>query len=430
MNEDDIKTLLLASLLHDLGQYPLAHEIGELREEFKHENFTLKFLDNETKDNNNRTIKEIIEDFEFGWGCKVENIKRLLGIKRDIDIFSEKQNIKQAILKSIIDGPIDVDKSDYLLRDSQNCYLKYGESIDFDRLVRSLTIIITKEKYERTICTIGTYDKGQTAAESLSFARYLLFQSLYWHHTSRAIRAMLKVALIPAFDKKKAREKYESFYKAIEDYLGLRGNPKITAIDDMLNLIIGWSDSTGKELIRMIKDRKYYKRILTIHSEPSKEENGKTTLLDRFRSASNKLRFQEILQSEIRKAFQSFLDESESRRESLLSHSKMDFALEMLEKPKTILCDCPDPSSVYGTTDKLRFIFEPKRLHHNYFIRSETGERISEVWNQVYFRLMNIVAKGRIFCHPDIRDTLMAGLGPQRLIRCLEVTTESHYTKL
>ena len=181
---------------------------------------------------------------------------------------------------------------------------------------------------------------------------------------------------------------------------------------------------------RWIKDRKYYKRILTIHSEPSKEENGKTTLLDRFRSTSKKLRFQEILQSEIRKAFQSFLDESESKRESLLSHTKIDFTLEMLEKPKTILCDCPDPSSVYGTTDKLRFIFEPKRLHHNYFIRSETGERVSEVWNQVYFRLMNIVAKGRIFCHPDIRDTLMAGLGPQRLIRCLEVTTESHYTKL
>lgn len=41
---------------------------------------------------------------------------------------------------------------------------------------------------------------------------------------------------------------------------------------------------------------------------------------------------------------------------------------------------------------------------------------------------MNIVAKGRIFCHPDIRNTLLAALGPRGLMECLEKTVDGPYT--
>jgi hypothetical protein len=45
--------------------------------------------------------------------------------------------------------------------------------------------------------------------------------------------------------------------------------------------------------------------------------------------------------------------------------------------------------------------------------RSSTGTRISEAWHHVHFQLMSIAAKGRIFCHPDIRDSIMASIGPE-----------------
>ena len=103
-----------------------------------------------------------------------------------------------------------------------------------------------------------------------------------------------------------------------------------------------------------------------------------------------------------------------------MAPEKTDKCVEILSTPKKIICDCPEP--VYGASekDKLRFIPEPQRLQKNYFIRANIGERVSEVWREVYFKLMNIASKGRIFCHPDIRDTLMAVLGPDLIKNSLQ----------
>ena len=111
---------------------------------------------------------------------------------------------------------------------------------------------------------------------------------------------------------------------------------------------------------------------------------------------------------------------------SKLSPEKTNKTIEMLTTPKKIICDCPSPN--YGTSDKLRFISEPQRLQQNYFTRGTTGERVSEVWNEIYFKLMNIASKGRVFCHPDIRDTLMAALGPTGINDCLiKMIEENRY---
>ena len=45
--------------------------------------------------------------------------------------------------------------------------------------------------------------------------------------------------------------------------------------------------------------------------------------------------------------------------------------------------------------------------------RVSVGDRVSEVWQQVFFKLMEIASKGRVYCHPDVRDTVMAALGPE-----------------
>ncbi len=206
VSEKDIKAILIASLLHDLGQFPLAHEMTEISREFKHENFTIEFLNNPQKDDNGHSLKDIIEDEDWGWGVGLEKVKEILRAgkeykigKEQKDMF-EKPSLKIRMLSSIIDGPIDSDKLDYLLRDSQRCYLKYGESIDVDRLIRNLTVIITKDDHNNKYLTLGTYEKGQPAAESLTFARYLLYQALYWHHTERGVRAMLKEVVKPALE--------------------------------------------------------------------------------------------------------------------------------------------------------------------------------------------------------------------------------------
>jgi hypothetical protein len=54
-------------------------------------------------------------------------------------------------------------------------------------------------------------------------------------------------------------------------------------------------------------------------------------------------------------------------------------------------------------------------LQQNYLTRIDVGDRVSEVWQQVFFKLMAIASKGRVFCHPGVRATVMAALGPDAI---------------
>lgn len=106
---------------------------------------------------------------------------------------------KDLLLSAIINSSLDADKVDYILRDSRECRVPYGKVIDFERLLKTITITIHDQQYAgRNIeyPTLAIYDKGRAGAESIVFARYLLFLAVYWHHTSRCCKAMLQHAVM------------------------------------------------------------------------------------------------------------------------------------------------------------------------------------------------------------------------------------------
>ena len=141
--------------------------------------------------------------------------------------------------------------------------------------------------------------------------------------------------------------------------------------------------------------------------------------MQKFRDSHRRAGFQKALQKEIKDTFENFIAATApSNRVSLLAPEMTNSVSLHLTKPKRIICDCPKP--VYGASESLRFIPELERLQKNYQARVATGERISEVWEQVYFRLMNIASKGRVYCHPEIRDSLMAALGPEGIKNCVD----------
>ncbi|GAJ24174.1 unnamed protein product, partial [marine sediment metagenome] len=71
----------------------------------------------------------------------------------------------------------------------------------------------------------------------------------------------------------------------------------------------------------------------------------------------------------------------------------------------SIICDSVEPKyGIESKNQKLKIIPEPK---YSYQKKKNIKKRDSEVHIQVYGLLINIVSKGRIFCHPEIRDTLM-----------------------
>ncbi len=75
----------------------------------------------------------------------------------------------------MLSGPIDIDKMDYLFRDSLHAGVPYGRHFDQQRLLGSLSLNQAGDG-------LAVTDKGKTAAELMVFARYVMFSEVYWHH--------------------------------------------------------------------------------------------------------------------------------------------------------------------------------------------------------------------------------------------------------
>src|SRR5690606_37838751 len=74
----------------------------------------------------------------------------------------------ERIVASMLSGPVDVDKIDYLARDSLHAGVPYGRNFDQSRLMASLCVGASGD-------SIAITDKGKTAAELMVFARYVMF---------------------------------------------------------------------------------------------------------------------------------------------------------------------------------------------------------------------------------------------------------------
>jgi HD superfamily phosphohydrolase len=167
----DAELFLAAALLHDLGHWPYCHPIEDLRlpDVPRHEAFACGFL----------LEGEIADALRNGWGLDPGDVAALL---------SEKpRDPGRRLLASMLSGPIDIDKMDYLFRDSLHAGVPYGRNFDQGRLIGSLCL-------NRAGDGLAITDKGKTAAEMMVFARYVMFSEVYWHHGVRSATAMLQRA--------------------------------------------------------------------------------------------------------------------------------------------------------------------------------------------------------------------------------------------
>ncbi len=85
----------------------------------------------------------------------------------------------------VISSDIGADRIDYLRRDAQNTGVAYG-IIDSDRIIHTIEIVGDELVID---------ESGLIAAESLLIARFLMFSSVYFHHTVRIAGAMLGKAI-------------------------------------------------------------------------------------------------------------------------------------------------------------------------------------------------------------------------------------------
>ena len=166
--------LRLAALLHDIGHGPFSHVFEPLmiRHLGKTHEDLVPWLVAET---------EISSKLEKA-GLNPKSIGQLaigrLGDKR------------RPFLDQVISSSVDVDKMDFLVRDSFHTGAGYG-SIDVNRLLYTMDVL------DGNLAVDGT---AVATLESFLLARLESFRTVYFHRTSRAVQIMIVKALEAAKD--------------------------------------------------------------------------------------------------------------------------------------------------------------------------------------------------------------------------------------
>lgn len=155
-----------AALLHDIGHAPYSHSAEEMFEGgIDHEEMTRRLL-------HTPELEEIFA--RHGDGVDAEAVSRVL---------AKKSEGTERLLSEIVSGELDVDKMDYLLRDSLYCGVRYG-SYDLERLIDTVVAI---EDPENGHGRIGVSAGGVHALEALVMARYYMFTQVYFNPTGKVM---------------------------------------------------------------------------------------------------------------------------------------------------------------------------------------------------------------------------------------------------
>jgi uncharacterized protein len=184
-----------AALLHDVGHGPFSHAAEDLfpwREgntaRYKHEHYSAAIV--------RRYFVEAIDNHpsNLGIDLKAEDVARLL---------ENSPAAGNALFwRSLIDGPIDADRMDYLLRDSHHAGVQYGR-YDWQRLVNTVELVPGEDA--ESAMRVGVNEGGWHVAESLVLARYAMFTQVYFHktriaydhHFEQAMKKILPGATFP-----------------------------------------------------------------------------------------------------------------------------------------------------------------------------------------------------------------------------------------
>lgn len=180
----DLQLVRLAALLHDVGHGPFSHAAEELlpvqsdgRTRFKHEHYSAAIV--------RTSLRDAIENHprNRNYGFQSDDVAALL---------EGSARAKQSLFwRVLIDGQMDADRMDYLLRDSHHAGVQYGR-YDLHRVVATIQVI--PDETDRGP-RLGISEGGWHGAEGLVLARYFMFTQVYFHKTRVAYDIHLREAL-------------------------------------------------------------------------------------------------------------------------------------------------------------------------------------------------------------------------------------------
>jgi HD superfamily phosphohydrolase len=242
--ENNEPLIVLAALLHDVGHGPFSHCFeramkGIDSERPSHEKWTSAII--------RRKLSQEID------GSSVD-CERLAGI------FEAKVS-SPAYIKQIVASQLDVDRMDYLLRDSLFTGVSFGR-VDIHYLIRSLALI----NHGQTT-TLGLSEKGARSYEPFAMARHFMNRTVYYHRKVKVMEFMMEKCLALAVADLNARAHLPPYLcrftagpiqqdsllrDAIDDYLGMTEDVVMSLVRSLARSA---SSSAAGDMARRILER-------------------------------------------------------------------------------------------------------------------------------------------------------------------------------
>ena len=193
------QTVRLAALCHDLGHPPLSHasemllpRLGPLKvphlrvtdgeRQASHEHYTLKLL-------LDSGLSAIIGTACASLGIQALHVAALLSedILCDSSVFEVGDRNLQGLLAAIVSSELDVDRMDYLLRDSYFTGVSYGK-FDVDWLIGHLT----HRQDEDGSLQLALHERAIFTFDDFLLSRHHMFLMVYFHKKSVCYDHMLQ----------------------------------------------------------------------------------------------------------------------------------------------------------------------------------------------------------------------------------------------
>jgi HD superfamily phosphohydrolase len=193
LSEKQEEDLRLAALLHDIGHYPYSHlmeridKVTLVEEQVEGAQKTNKTLDGSGTPYPEHGLvgtfivteqPDLIE--ALGGKERTEVIANLFGPKKPT------QNPEGIQLSKLVNSSLDMDRLDYLLRDSQATGVPYG-GIDINYLLNNLEVSSSG--------MVGIAEKAIPAAEQFLLARFFMHRAVYYHKTTFGLEEMCRQLL-------------------------------------------------------------------------------------------------------------------------------------------------------------------------------------------------------------------------------------------
>jgi hypothetical protein len=178
--EEEVRWAVMGvGLLHDVGHPPFSHVLESVYEEHAED-----ILDGPDRDALLRGLRKRNGQFHEAAGEHLLSqhvLPRLSALTKDllraVYLSDPGGDSAASTLHSIVSGELDVDRLDYLLRDSERAGTEFG-AIDWERLVDAYRLRTDDAGQSRILPTM----RAQSAAESLLVQRVQAYRWVIYHH--------------------------------------------------------------------------------------------------------------------------------------------------------------------------------------------------------------------------------------------------------